>query len=125
MDAKSLHAHLAHFTGSSKFTRHALARSMLMTEGVAFLADAAGAHWLTNAIASYQHMPRVEVEAFQTWCLKVDVATRSAVLCMTDGNSTEAIITQNVSWTDFPLDEIALWLVADGDHQVLMLPSEY
>lgn len=125
MDTKSLHAQLAHFTGSSKFTRHALARSMLMTEGVAFLADAAGAHWLTNAIASYQHMPRVDVEPFQTWCLKVDAATRSAVLTMTDGNSAEAIITQEIAWTDFPLDQITLWLVAEGDHQVLMLPGEY
>ncbi|MEI6862561.1 MAG: DUF6876 family protein [Verrucomicrobiota bacterium] len=27
--------------------------------------------------------------------------------------------------TDFPLDEITLWLVASGNHRVLMLPSEY
>jgi hypothetical protein len=125
MDAKSLHAHLAHFTGSSTFTRYALVRSVLMTEGVAFLADAAAAHWLTDAIASYQHLPRVAAQPFQNWCLRVDTAARSAVLTMTDGNSTEGIIRQEIDYTDFPLDEIALWLCAKGNLQVLMLPGEY
>jgi hypothetical protein len=125
MDARSLHAHLAHFTGSSTLTRHALVRSVLMTEGVAFLVDAAAAHWLTDAIASYQHLPAVQAEPFQSWDLRVDTAVRSAVLTMTDGNSMDAIIRQEIDYTDFPLDEIALWLVVDGDHQVLMLPSEY
>jgi hypothetical protein len=37
----------------------------------------------------------------------------------------DAIIRQEIDHTDFPLDEIALWLVVDGDHQVLMLPGEY
>ena len=125
MEAHSLAAQLAQFTGSATFTRHGLVRSVLMTEGVAFLADQAGAHWLLDAISSYQHEARARAEPFQAWSLVVDAATRSAVLAMTDGNSARQIITQQIDWTDFPLAEIELWAIAEGDHRVIMLPSEY
>lgn len=125
MEAHSLAAQLAQFTGSATFTRHGLVRSLLMTEGVAFLADQAEAHWLMDVIASYQHEARARAEPFQAWSLVVDAVTRSAVLAMTDGNSSASIIRQDIEWTDFPLAEIALWCIAEGDHRVLMLPSEY
>ncbi len=125
MQPAQFRAQLAQFTGSAAFTRHGLIRSVLMTEGVAFLADAAGAHWLTTAIASYLHEPSVKAEEFQIWRLTVDVSTRRAVLTMSDGNTEAAKITQAMDYTDFPLEEITLWLVADGRHWVLMLPNEY
>ena len=125
MHPTQLQAHLAQFTGSATFTRHGLARSVLMTEGVIFLADAAGAHWLTDAIASYVHDPRSRREPFQVWQLSVDPQTRGGRLVMTDGNTDTSIIEQALDYTDFPLEEITLWLVADGRHRVLMLPSEY
>ena len=125
MEAHTLATQLAQFTGSTTFIRHGLVRSLLMTEGVAFLAERAGAHWLVDAIASYQHEPVARAEPFQAWSLVVDAATRSALLAMTDGNSPTPIIRQEIDWTDFPLAEIALWAIAEGDHRVLMLPSEY
>jgi len=125
MQPTDLLNHLAQFTGSETFTRHALRRSMLMTEGAVFLAEAAQAHWLTDAIASYQHDQRVRAEEFQVWRLDVDVQARRAALTMSDGNSRSPIITQAIEYTDFPLDLIEMWMVASGDHWVLMLPSEY
>ena len=125
MEAHPLATQLAQFTGSTTFTRHGLVRYLLMTEGVAFLADQAGANWLTDAIASYQHEARVRAEPFQVWGLVVDASTRSALLTMTDGNSSTPIISQEIDWTDFPLAEITLWAVAEGDDRVLILPSEY
>ena len=125
MDPYTLAAQLAQFTGSTTFIRHGLVRSLLMTEGVAFLADRAGAHWLVDAIASYRHEARARAEPFQAWSLVVDAATGSAVLAMTDGNSSTPIIRQQIEGTDFPLAEIALWAIAEGDHRVIMLPSEY
>ena len=65
------------------------------------------------------------MQPLQNWCLRVDTAARSAVLTMTDGTSMDAIIRQEIDYTDFPLDEIALWLCAKGNLQVLMLPCEY
>ena len=39
---------LAQFTGSQNFYRHSLVREVLYTEGVEYVADAAGAHWLLD-----------------------------------------------------------------------------
>lgn len=125
MEAHALAAQLAQFTGSTTFTRHGLVRSLLMTDGVVFLTDQAGAHWLVDAIASYQHETRARAEPFQAWSLVVDATTRSAALTMTDGNSSRPIIQQEIDYTDFPLAMSDLWAIADGDHRVLMLPSEY
>ena len=125
MDPTELQAQLALFTGSETFARHILVPRVVMTEGVMFLAKAAAAFWLIDAIASYQCDKRVLAEAFQVWRLKVDPAARNGVLTMTDGNSPEQIVTQSLDYTDFPLEVITLWLVDDNRHQVLMLPSEY
>ena len=86
MDATQLRSQLAHFTGSATFTRHGLVRSVLMTEGVMFLTEHAGAHWLADAIASYLHDDRARREEFQAWRLVVDGTTRQAMLRMTDVN---------------------------------------
>jgi hypothetical protein len=116
---------LAHFTGSGTFARHGLVRTVVMTEGVQFLAEAASAHWLTDAVASYQHDAKVRAEGFQVWTLAVDDGMRRGSLVMTDGHSSNALVRQNIAYTDFPIHEITLWLIADGEHQVLMLPQEY
>jgi hypothetical protein len=125
MRSDQLRAQLAHFTGSETFTHHTLIRTVLMTEGVSYLADAAGAHWLTDAIASYVLDQRAQQETFQAWHLAVDPTTRKAILTMADGNSSKPIINQEFDYTDFPLDKFDLWLVASGSTWVMMLPSEY
>lgn len=116
---------LTGFTGSDTLTRHGLTRRILMTQGVVFLAEQAQAHWLTDLIVSHQADPRVRAEPFQVWTLAVNVETRSAVATMTDGNTKQAVTLQEISWTDFPLPEVTLWLVQEGDTWVMLLPSEY
>lgn len=125
MQAHTLRTQLTQFTGSETFTRHALLRRMVITEGVRWLANEAQAHWITDIIASYQHEPHISPEHFQAWRLSVHDATRAAVITMTDGNSDVPIVQQQIDYTDFPLSEITLWLIAQGEHVVLMLPSEY
>lgn len=125
MWASDLLNHLAQFTGSETLTSHSLVRRVLMTEGVMFLAQAAGAYWLTDAVASYLLHESVRSEPFQVWTLTVNTNAHQGELKMTDGNSSAPIVTQTLDYTDFPLGAIALWLVADGDNWVLMLPSEY
>lgn len=125
MDANTLRDQLAQFTGSRTFTRHSLLRRMCMTEGITWLADEVGAHWLTHVVASYQHEPHVSAEHFQAWRLEVDVTTHAAVVIMTDGNTDVPLVQQPIDYTDFPLDDITLWLIVQGDYLILMLPSEY
>ena len=125
MDANTLRDQLAQFTGSRTFTRHSLLRRMCMTEGITWLADHVGAYWLTDLVASYQHEPHVSAEHFQVWRLSVDVSTRAAAIMMTNGNSSTPLVQQQIDYTDFPLDDITLWLIVQGDYLILMLPSEY
>lgn len=33
--------------------------------------------------------------------------------------------TQNISYTDFPLDEVKLYVIREVDEWVILLPSEY
>ena len=125
MIPSALEAQLAHFHGSATRTRHALVPSVQITEGVVFLAEAAGAHWLTDAIASHIHDARACQEEFQVWRLVVDASTHTGVLTMTNGNSPVPIITQVLDYTDFPLAEITVWLVREGARWIMLLPSEY
>ena len=116
---------LAGFTGSDTLTRHGLTRRVLMSKGVVFLAEQAQAHWLTDLIVAHQVDPRVRFEPFQVWTLTVDAATRSAVATMTDGNSKLPVTQQEIPWTDFPLPEVTLWLVQEGELWIMLLPGEY
>lgn len=125
MVSTPLGAQLARFHGSATRTRHALVPSVHMTEGVVFLAHSAGAHWLTDAIASYVHDERARQEEFQVWRLVVDASTHTGLLTMTNGNSDVAIVTQELDYTDFPLAEITVWLVRESACWIMLLPSEY
>ena len=117
--AAQITAELAHFTGTEKLTPHWLHRTYGMSDGAMFLAETAGAHWLNDAITSYQGDRRVREEVFQVWTLTV--ADNRAVLTMTDGDSNTPIVTQRIPFTDFPLPEIKLYLC----NNVIYLPSEH
>jgi len=61
-----LEADLQHFTGSEYCYRNTL--GLKYTDGVKYLADKAGSHWLIDLIASYQ--PKLRDRPFQLWSLK-------------------------------------------------------
>ena len=88
------------------------------TDGVAALAEAAGCFWLLDAIGSYQSNVQLD-PSFQVW--KLTVNTESNEWKLEGFNDTQLVITQNGEYTDFPLEEISLW-VSNG---VILLPSEY
>ena len=90
----------------------------VITDGVLAVAEAAGCYWLLDIIGSYQDDERLD-KAFQVWTLTVSMEENSAVV--RGYNDTTHIITQEIPFTDFPLDEIKLYLI-DG---VILLPSEY
>lgn len=118
-DRKSaLEAELRMHIGTTRWFRHWL-RQFSYTEGVRYLAQRASAYWLLDLIASWASISAVRREEFVTWTLKVH-ADRSAVAIAEDGNGRE-LTRQDIPWTDFPLDEVTLYL----RDRVLMLPSEY
>lgn len=110
---------LCQFTGTEHWYRHPLARSVLYTDGIQYLAEKAGAYWLLDEIALAQSLPLIKAESFQTWRLKVR-AHHSGQLTCDDGNG-NILLSKRIPFTDFPLEEIAIYLTDN----VIMLTSEY
>ena len=128
---KLTHADLKQFTGDLDRYQHSLNRRVIYTPGVQFLAERGGAYWLIDAIASYfgdGKMKRAiarddRLSTLQFWNLKVN--DRSAVLTMRSDSGEKPAITQEIPYTDFPLDTIDIWAGFDGERWTLYLPSEH
>jgi len=91
----------------------------IITDGVKAVAEAAGAYWLLDVIGSYQSDENSKLDkAFQVWTLTVNLEECTAVVH--GYNDTTLIITQEIPYTDFPLEEIKFYLM-DG---IILLPSE-
>jgi len=111
-------AGLAMHTGTETWFRHWTGR-LVYTDGLKYLAETAGAYWLIDLVASWCPHEKLGGEEFIAWKLAVR-PDHTATATAEDGNG-RALITQNIPLTDFPLDEISLYLT-DG---VLLLTSEY
>ena len=114
---------LTQFCGSSEFFQHWTKR-LIYTEGVRYMAEHGGAYWLINAVASCQPDKRItsrpDLVDFQPWELAV-AEDKTATLTMRGDLDQPAVITQEIPFTDFPLEQIKFY-VCNG---TLMLPSEY
>ncbi len=114
--AKTLQGMLDQCIGTTQWFEHWTKR-IRYTEGIKTMADVAGAYWLVDAVASWNRK-----EVFQVWELRVNKEEKPmAVLTMIEDPSQPELVRQEISFTDFPLDYIKLYLI-DG---VLLLPSEY
>jgi hypothetical protein len=107
-------AGLAQCIGTENYWKSNLL-SFQYTDGIKFLHESCEAYWLLIAIASHKRK-----EPFQLWELKVN-KDHSAILTMKEDSEQPDLVKQEIGFTDFPLDEIKLYLI-DG---VLLLPSEY
>lgn len=115
---EQLQAALCGFTGSEQFYR--LYPNVIVTEGVKFLCDQAGAYWLIDCLFSFQTIRRVAREPFQVLDLAVDLEKRTGLITLTDGNDQE-LFCQVLGFTDFPMRAIKLYYT----DQTAMLPWEY
>ena len=107
---------LSQCIGTEKYHYNSfVGKRIVYTDGCKFLFEAAEAYWLFTAIASYHRK-----EPFQLWELKVN-EDKSATLTMKEDSEQPNIVEQHIVFTDFPLQEIKLYLI-DG---ILLLPSEY
>jgi hypothetical protein len=126
------HRDLSHFTGDLARFRHWCNRHVIYTPGVRYLAERGGAYWLLDAIASYFGTSRMAraVEAdprlagLQFWRLVVH-ADGTALLTARADSDDKPFITQEIPFTDFPLEYVDVWAAFDGVHWTLYLPSEH
>ena len=106
---------LAHQIGTVNYWKNK-ALCFQYTDGIKFLWESCEAYWLLILISSYRRKER-----FQVWELKKIEGTNKAVVTMKEDTDCPILVEQEIPYTDFPLDEIKLYLI-DG---ILLLPSEY
>ncbi len=85
------------------------------TDGIKFLWESCESYWLLTTISSHK-----KKQQFQVWNLKKN-SDNSALLTMKEDSGKPNIVEQKIPYTDFPLDEIEIYLI-DG---ILLLKSEY
>ncbi len=132
MTDKLTHHDLSQFTGDVERYQHALNRRVIYTPGIKYLAERAGAYWLIDAVASYfgtAQMRRAiaadpRLETLQFWRLDLS-GDKSAVLSASADSGVTPFITQDIPFTDFPLDYVDVWAGFDGTRWTLYLPSEH
>ena len=110
---------LTEFTGTERYYR--ISRRHLLTDGTKYLAEQAECFWMMDAIAS--HLMEIGTADWFV-VVKTTVQNSAALMVYSDGNGHEHA-RQEIPYTDFPLAEQAIYACWDGEHWVLMLPSEY
>lgn len=112
-------AQLTQFIGTEKYYR--ISRRHLLTDGTKYLAENAECFWMMDAIAS--HLSEIGTNDWFVQ-VKVQVHGTKATMIYDDGNGNE-LARQEIAYTDFPLEAISIYACWDGEHWVIMLPSEY
>jgi hypothetical protein len=120
MEAAELRSSLQLFTGTTAYYQH-WTKLIVYTDGVRYLANAASAFWLLDAIALAQ--PRALrdpwLREFQLWELFTRTDHSATLVCSRDTDS-EAF-RREIAFTDFPIDYVRLYV----EGNVLLLPSEH
>lgn len=130
--ANAVRTYAAQCNGSEDFHRHTLARRMVYTNGVRYVAETCGAWWLVDAIASYiATTKRVQAEDFQVWTLHVAGESGAELVCTNGNEGAPAIARQKMGYTDFPRELLPFRFFCErGELEpgtagfVLMLPEE-
>ena len=115
---QNLQSQLSQFIGTEKL--YLITHHHVLTDGTKFIAEQAQCFWLFDAIAF--HLTKTYDDYFAV--ARLLVHETSAVLTLDDGNDA-VFATQKIEFTDFPIQEIKLYCSFDGQHWVIMLPSEY
>lgn len=110
---------LSNFTGTERYYR--ISRRHLLTDGSKYLAEEAECFWMMDAVAS--HLSEIGTADWFV-LVRVTVLGTRATMVYEDGNGNEHA-RQEIPFTDFHLAEQTLYACWDGEHWVIMLPSEY
>ena len=123
METYYLKRTLKEFHGTRTYHKHLFPGKspILLTDGCNFIREKCKAWWLFDAILSYQCVKVLKDVHFQIWILKRLKRDLSWELTCREDSGKNPIITQTIKFSDFPLEEIKIWVIA----KVCLLPSEY
>lgn len=113
---EELENNLAHFTGSEEYHKFNPFTKLVATDGVMYLAKEAQCFWLLDILASVQGMKAIRGKDMQVLIFNKS----KGEVRIEDGNK-NVLYTQEIKYTDFPLDEITIWV----EGNVVLLPSEH
>ncbi|MFA5858421.1 MAG: DUF6876 family protein [Elusimicrobiota bacterium] len=114
-EKQKLEDELKTFTGTEHYFRNFT--GLIFTDGIQYLAEKTGAHWLIDLIGSYQY--KLKNIPFQLWTIKVNDDKTAEVICKEDTH-TPIIVKQKLEYTDFPLKNFECYCI-DG---ILLLTTE-
>lgn len=123
METYYLKRTLKEFHGTRAYHKHLFPGKspILLTDGCNFIREECNAFWLFDAILSYQCEKVLKDVHFQIWILKRLKRDLSWELTCREDSGKNPIITQVINFSDFPLEEIKIWVI----DKVALLPSEY
>lgn len=126
MSPQEIEAGLRQFTGSDQVYYSPLwGRKVSYTEGVKWLLRAASCFWLFDLIAgTYLETPAIREDRITFWHLTVNPDHTGRLECKHDTDGPVHWAT-DLTYTDFPLPEMTLYLAEGESGHVLMLSSEY
>ncbi|MCD2452903.1 hypothetical protein GO003_021205 [Methylicorpusculum oleiharenae] len=126
-DAAASRSSLNQFTGTERWYRHPFNPTLLYTDGVKYLAEHGGkqgAYWLLDTVAlEIAPFLAVQQQAFGALSLTVN-PDKTAVITVTDGNDV-TLASFELFYTDLHPGDWRLFLIEEGEHRILLLPSEY
>ena len=113
---------LRQFTGTERYHKHLFPgkSGILLTDGCDFIRTHCNAHWLFDAILSYQCEKILRNVNFQLWELRQSKKDLSWLLSCRIDSGNKPIISQIIEFSDCPLDYIKLYVICG----IALLPSE-
>lgn len=136
MNTTDLQYELTQFHGTEKWRRHPLNPRVLHTDGVEHFAYAAGAYWFIDAIALGVYgrtgpVPQAipNKDSFGVVLLK-SAGGKGSIEVRSDYDEDddscgERLWYEDLEFTDCPEGAWRFYLIDDGEHTVLLVPSEY
>jgi hypothetical protein len=120
--AQEIERNLSYYTGTDGY--HRFNGNILLTDGVKYMAEACQAYWFLDIIWSVLSTSKIINDYDRIFCKLEMTSEDTAIVSLDDGNK-NILYFQRIDFTDFPLKEIKLFAFQDGEHRVLLLPSEY
>jgi hypothetical protein len=119
-------ADLKQFSGTENYFRHPLFRGVVYTDGIQFLVEN-GCSWLLDMAAAHlSGHPGLADEC--CGMIFLTLTKHENGTASFEGKTDEdmpILLSEEISWTDFPLDSLILYAAYEEGCWIICLPSEH
>lgn len=124
LESQDLKTELQQFSGTIDFHRHSFFSHSTYTDGIQHLCEQANSYWLLDVIFSY--LPDIIKDKDYFYVITLKKSEGNSFVFKIENEVTKLSIRQEIEYSDFPLDEITLYLAYNGEQlgYTVMLPSE-